>query len=153
MTTTAPDAPPADAAASTTPRSRRLLVAFLVFVAIVVAVAVLVVGRPWGVSGAGEAVLASLDTDRVHAVYLSTDIVYFGVVTDARGDFFTLGDAFFLRATPGEDGDDAQPQGLVPVAVSDEVGGDGDLLVNANEVVRIQTLTPESEIARAIRPR
>jgi hypothetical protein len=152
MTTTAPDTQPVVDSASSPPRFRRLLAISVVFVAIL-AIAVLAVVRPWGVSGAGEAVRASLDGDRVHAVYLTNDVIYFGLVTDAKGDFFTLADAFFLRTPPGEDGDDAESRGLVPVAVSDLFGGDGDMLVNANEVVRIETLSPDSEIARAIRLR
>lgn len=116
-------------------------------------VALLVAFAPRGGSGAGEAVLESVDSDRVHAVYLTTDLVYFGLVTEAEGDFFLLKDAFFLRENQPEGANEdteVEDPGLVPVPVSQEVGGDGDLLVNANEVLRIQTLAEDSEIAKAL---
>ncbi|MCB0878166.1 MAG: hypothetical protein KDC46_04215 [Thermoleophilia bacterium] len=106
-----------------------------------------------GGGGAGSAVVDSIDTGKVQAIYLTNDVVYFGLVDDsAHGDFFTLRDAFYLRsASTDEQGKDKDTAGqLVPVPVSSEVGGDGDLHVNANEVVRIQTLKDDSDIAKAI---
>lgn len=134
-------------------RSTQGVLLLLAAILVIPLVALLVAFAPRGGSGAGEAVLESVDSDRVQAVYLTTDLVYFGLVTEAEGDFFLLKDAFFLRENQPEGADEnteAEDAGLVPVPVSQEVGGDGDLLVNANEVLRIQTLTEDSEIASAI---
>lgn len=108
-----------------------------------------------GSGGAGNDVVDGLEPDAVHAVYLTDDLVYFGRVEDARGSFFELRDAFFLRRIDGAAaaGDERTPTEapeteLVPV--SQEVGGTGTLLVNASEVMRIQTLDEDSEIVRTL---
>lgn len=119
------------------------------------ALAFLTLGSARG--GAGDELLEGLDRDAVHAVYLTNDLVYFGRVADGRGAFFELDDAHFLRRTSGgedpaaSDEQDAAATGeteLVPV--SQEVGGTGMLLVNADAVVRVQTLDEGSEIARTL---
>lgn len=105
--------------------------------------------------GSGAAVVDALDRDAVHAVYLTNDFVYFGRLAETRGDFFELEDAYFLRRSPSPD--DSTAAGDAPsdgetelVPVSQEVGGTGVLLVNAAEVVRIQTLEDDSEIVRTL---
>lgn len=109
-----------------------------------------------GSSGkAGSAITDSLDPEAIHAIYLSDNVVYFGFVGEARGDFFVLEDAFYLRSTEGDDAADAKDDEkreptLAPVPVSAEVGGDGNVLVNGTEVLRVQTLTEDSSITKAI---
>lgn len=106
-----------------------------------------------GASGSGQDVVDSVDSGKIQAVYLTNDLVYFGLVTDAHGDFFELQDAFYLRRS--DDGDtagdkDAAEPTLVPVPVSEEVDGSGNLLVNAREVLRIQPLDAKSKIAKIV---
>jgi hypothetical protein len=132
-------------------RSTQSVLLVLAAILVVPIVALLIAFMPVGGSGAGDSVVDAVDSDRVQAVYLTNDLVYFGIVTEPSGDFFTLQDAFFLRGAEeeGNEGEDSEPR-LVPVPVSQEVGGEGDLLVNANEVLRIQALAKDSEIAAAI---
>lgn len=112
--------------------------------------------------GAGVSLVDGLDADAVHAVYLTNDLVYFGRVADAHGAFFELEDAYFLRRSQSAAPSEAEPEAgaetpsegeteLVPV--SQEVGGTGTLLVNAHEVVRVQPLADDSEIAQTLEDR
>ncbi len=141
---TTADTAPADAPV----RSTQGVLIVLGLILLVPVIAALVAFAPRGGAGAGTSLVESVDTDRVQAVYLTNDIVYFGIVDDADGDFFVLRDAFFLRSQESDD-EDAAGQ-LVPVSVGEEVGGDGDLRINAREVLRVQALDDDSEIARAI---
>jgi hypothetical protein len=114
-------------------------------------VALVVVLLP-GASGGGNDIVESVDADRIQAVYLTNDLVYFGVVGESHGEFFELNDAFYLRrsAEAETEGSDAAEPTLVPVPVSEEVDGTGNLLVNAREVLRIQSLDDDSEIAKIV---
>ena len=145
------DADTTPAAASDAPvRSTQGVLVVLGLLLLVPVVAAMFVFAPRGGSGAGTALVDSVDTDKVQAIYLSNDIVYFGLVDDeAHGDYFVLRDAFFLRSAEAAEDEEATP-GLEPVAVSEEIGGDGDLRVNAREVLRVQALDDESEIAGVI---
>jgi hypothetical protein len=106
--------------------------------------------------GSGSSVADEVREDRIQAVYMTSDLVYFGQVRAGSGDFLRVENAFFLRRTSGEaadgknaaDDDGGGDTELVPV--SQEVGGEDDMLVNTGEVFRIQDLSPDSEIASTI---
>lgn len=92
-----------------------------------------------------------VDSDRIQAVYLANDRVFFGNLEAGEGDFVELHDAYFLRAKAAEEakeGEEAAATSLVPV--EQEVGGDGTLVVNSGEIVLVQNLTAESPIAKEI---
>jgi hypothetical protein len=125
----------------------------LVLGAIIVLPLLLVIGVLL-LRGSGSSVADEVREDRIQAVYMTSDLVYFGQVRAGSGDFLRIENAYFLRRTPGADAEDedapadAGDTELVPV--SQEVGGEDDMLVNAGEVVRIQDLSPDSEIASTI---
>lgn len=153
-TSTSPSADTGTDVAAPPVRSTTSVLVVLGAILLVPVVALLFAFAPrGGGGGAGAQLVKGLDDDAVHAVYLTNDNVYFGFVGDAHGDFFVLEDAFFLRsaASEGDKGDEAEPT-LQTVPVSEEVGGDGNLLVNGNEVLRVQALTKDSNIAKAVEP-
>ncbi len=129
-----------------------LLLAGLVAVPVLVLLALLVLRG--GDNDASTGVVGLVDGDRVQAVYLTNDLVFFGRMREGEGDFFVLEDAFFLRDTPiaaaDEDEGDTEAGGVQLVPVSEGVGGDGDLVINAAEVVRVQDLESDAEIATSI---
>jgi hypothetical protein len=103
-----------------------------------------------GATGAAD-LEDGVDTDRIQAVYLANDRVFFGKLEAGEGDFVELHDAYFLRAKAAEqakDGEEAAVTSLIPV--EQEVGGDGTLVVNSSEIVLAQNLTSGSPIAKEI---
>ena len=111
---------------------------------------VIVCLRGAGSDGAGADFADTVRDDRIQAVYLASDEVFFGSITDAEGDTFILSDAFFLRRTEAAGDEEEAADSLNLVSVAQDVGGDGDLIINAREVVRIQNLTADAEIAQSI---
>lgn len=101
-----------------------------------------------GSSGAGGHVADAVNGDRVQAVYMANDRVFFGSIEELDGDWFELQDAFYLRRGTADSEEKAATTDLVPI--QQEVGGDGDMVVNTREVVLIQDLAKDSEIAREI---
>ena len=106
-----------------------------------------------GGSGAtgGADLEGGVDSDRIQAVYLVNDRVFFGRLEAGDGDFVELHDAYFLRAKAAEEakeGEEAAVTSLIPV--EQEVGGDGTLVVNSREIVLVQNLTADSPIAEEI---
>jgi len=106
-----------------------------------------------GQSGSGD-VAEGVRDNRLQAVYMANDRVFFGDVEALSGDWFELRDAFYLRrsanenAAAGADAPEATTTDLVPI--QQEVGGDGDMLVNSREVVLVQDLAADSDISRKI---
>lgn len=142
-------APAADAPVRSTTSVLGLL-AVLVAVPLLVLIAIMTF-RGSGTEGAGAAFADSVDEDRIQAVYLASDEVFFGRVRDGEGGVFILEDAFFLRRTEAAEGADEEADaGLDLVSVAQDVQGAGDLVVNAAEVVRIQDLQADAEIAESI---
>lgn len=126
-----------------------LLLAGLVAVPLLVLL-VIVCLRGAGSDGAGADFADSVRDDRIQAVYLASDEVFFGSVTDAEGDVFVLSDAYFLRRSEASADEKDAAGSLDLVSVAKDVGGDGDLVVNAREVVRVQNLAADAEIAQSI---
>jgi hypothetical protein len=127
-----------------------LLLAGLVLVPLLVLLAIICL-RGGGSSGTGADFADAVNDDRIQAVYMASDEVFFGSIDDADGDVFVLHDAYFLRRTEAStDAKDAE-EGLNLVSVAQDVGGDGDLVINAREVVRVQNLAADAEIAKSIK--
>lgn len=133
------EAPPRPAAAVAA------VVAVLVLIAAVGLLALLLGGRD---AGAGSDAVAGIRENRVQAVYMTNDDVFFGDLRTAEGDWVQLKDAYFLRsAANGARKEEAE---LQVVSVAQGIGGDGDLLINAREILRVQNLAADSDIAGAI---
>lgn len=126
-----------------------LLLAALVAVPLLLLLLLLTL-RGAGSDGAGANFVDTIVDDRIQAVYLASDEVFFGSITDAEGEVLVLQDAFFLRRTKASGDDKDAADGLDLVSVAQDVGGDGNLLINAREVVRIQNLAADAEIAQSI---
>lgn len=129
-----------------------LLLAACVLIPLLIAITIFFLPSRSSGSSA-DSIIDSLSKNSIHAVYLSDDSIYFGLVGEPRGNFFVLKDAFFLRANDSSavDGKAESEPRLTPVPASAEVGGDGNVLINANEVLRVQTLAKDSPIAKAIK--
>ena len=129
-----------------------LLLAGLVALPLVVLLVIVMLRGGTGSGGTGAEFADAIDDERIQAVYLASDEVFFGTIGDADGDVLVLRDAFFLRRTGAAAGDkDAEPaDSLDLVSVATDVGGDGDLLINAAEIVRIQNLAADAEIAQSV---
>ncbi len=127
-----------------------LFLAWLVVLPVIVLLAIVCLRGGGSGGGAGADFADAVREDRIQAVYMASDEVFFGSIEDADGDVFVLKDAFFLRRTEAPaDSKDAEGS-LNLVSVAQDVGGDGDLVVNANEVVRVQNLAADAEIAQSI---
>ncbi|MBC7459943.1 MAG: hypothetical protein H7287_01135 [Thermoleophilia bacterium] len=140
-TTDATDAAPAS-------RDTRAVVGILGVIAVLILIGVLVaiwIGRS---SGNSPGVLDGVRSNRIQAVSLTSDTVYFGHLKQRAGDWFELEDAYYLRNTP--DAKDATKSTTAVVSVKQQAGGDGNLLLNAREVLVVQNLTAGSAIAKAI---
>ncbi|MGH2684690.1 MAG: hypothetical protein ACRDJP_04400 [Actinomycetota bacterium] len=91
----------------------------------------------------------TVDPDRFQAVFLENDRVYFGHLEEAGDDFYLLTDAFFIEEMPAQTED--QPPVREVVSVREEFQGpDDEMLVAIEDVVLIQNLRPDSEVAEAI---
>lgn len=139
---------PADSPVRST-SSVLLLLAGLLAVPILILLVVVTL-RGGGSDGAGADFADATREDRIQAVYLASDEVFFGEITDAEGDVFVLRDAFFLRRAAAAGDDEEAADSLDLVSVAQDVGGDGNLVVNAREVVRVQNLAADAEIAQSI---
>lgn len=139
---------PADSPVRST-SSVLLLLAGLLAVPILILLVVVTL-RGGGSDGAGADFADAAREDRIQAVYLASDEVFFGEITDAEGDVFVLRDAFFLRRAAAAGDDEEAADSLDLVSVAQDVGGDGNLVVNAREVVRVQNLAADAEIAQSI---
>lgn len=87
-----------------------------------------------------------VDDSRIQAVVLSNDSVFFGRLRVASAEFFELRDAHFLQqSVEGETVDRAA------VPLTEQVHGPEDrMLIRRDEVIAIENLSPESDIAQQI---
>ena len=102
-----------------------------------------------GPSGPADMLASRVDTDAVQAVELSTGRVYFGRVRADDEAWVELRDAYSLRrAEEGDSTPEDETAGTTElVPVSQEIGGDGTIMINASDIVSVQNLTSESPIA------
>lgn len=109
------------------------------------------VGGGGGASTGGADLAEGIDEDRIQAVYLANDRVFFGRLEAGDGDWVELHDAYFLRAKAAEEAKEGEEAGVTSlIPVEQEVGGDGTLVVNTSEIVLVQDLTKGSPIAKEI---
>jgi hypothetical protein len=140
-------------AAVTTPRTARLVRAIagaIVTLAVIALLAIALLGSDGDQAGADLA--SEARENRVQAVYLSNDQVLFGTLEARDGAWVELLDAYSLRNEPAAEGEDPAEQGsrLQVVPANATVGGDGNVVINAEEVVLLQNLAADSDIARAV---
>jgi hypothetical protein len=90
-----------------------------------------------------------VDPDRYQAVYLVNGQVYFGHLEDAGDELYLVQEAFFIAEVPGE-GEGAPPIQQVRSVREEFHQPDGDILIPKQAVIRVDNLTPDSEVALAI---
>ncbi|MCW2927468.1 MAG: hypothetical protein JWM86_1436 [Thermoleophilia bacterium] len=150
----APESPADSTLEPTTsqPRSTAFVLGVLgAIVALPLLVIVLVLLTRGGNGGGADELLDGIREDRLQAVYLTDGSVYFGDLRAGNGDWLDLRDAFFLRRTEAAAKDGAAAKAstdLVPIG--EVLGGDGDMTLNATEVLQVQDLAKDAEIATAI---
>jgi len=105
--------------------------------------------RGSGGSGQADDLMDGVRTNRVQAVYLSNERLFFGNLEAIGGGWLKLSDGYFLRQSAAGGEKDAEA-GTDLVPVQQEVGGDGDIVINAAEVTLVQNLAANSQIAQQI---
>jgi hypothetical protein len=90
----------------------------------------------------------AVDSDRWQAVFLSNGQVYFGHLTVASDEFYELREAFYIRESPPEEG---QPPTREVRALSSEFHQpENRMLIRKDEVLFVENLRPDSDVAEAI---
>lgn len=151
----------ADAAADTiamapAPRSGRSVLAILgALIALPLLIVILVMLMRGTGSRSGEGAAEGVRSGRVQSVELTNGRVLFGRLEAREGGWVVLEDAFFLRRTGGAaaggaNGADDDEAGTELVPISAEQGGDGDIVINAAEIVSFQNLAKDSDIGSKI---
>lgn len=137
-------------------RSTRAVVGILgsIIGAIVLVLVVILLVRSGSLTGssASRDLARSSNADRIQAVYLADDSVYFGRVRAGHGDWILLKDAYFLRraaADAAAKGETSASQTEI-VPVSQAVGGTGDMRINVAQITVVQDLAARSDIASTI---
>lgn len=93
---------------------------------------------------------------RIQSVELTNQRVLFGRLEELSEGWLVLRDAYFLRrsdaaaATGGADPATAPGAGVELVSIEAEQGGDGDVVLNADDVVLFQNLAEDAQIATEI---
>lgn len=99
--------------------------------------------------GRGDPFAGRVDRARFQAVILSNDKVYFGRLTKASDDFYSLDDAYFLRESRTTE--EAEPTRAV-VPVNREIHApDNRMLIRRADVVLVENLAKDSPVQREIR--
>ena len=83
------------------------------------------------------------------AVFLNNGQVYYGIISDSQGQFYTLEDVYYvLKQNPKEEG--GQPQ-LSLVKMGKEFHGPEDLIyINRDQIVYVENLKPKGEVVLKI---
>jgi hypothetical protein len=142
---------PASAPVRSTRAVLGLLGALLgIIVLIVVLVLITTVDFGDGGSGGGADLVDGVNHDRFQAVSLTSGLTYFGKLAEADGDWVVLKDAYYLRNASSGEASTKTPSAndtkyeVVPFA--DQVGGTGDMRINAREIQVVQDLKSTSPI-------
>jgi hypothetical protein len=91
----------------------------------------------------------AVDTDRWQAVFLSNGQVYFGHLTVASDEFYELREAFFIQESPSAE--EGQPPTREIRALSSEFHQpENRMLIRKDEVLFVENLRPDSDVAEAI---
>ena len=91
----------------------------------------------------------TVDEERFQAVVLDNDRVYFGHLEAAGDDFYLLTNAFFVQETAAQEEDQAPLREVVSI-VEEFHDPDDEMLIAIDDVVLIQNLRADSEVAEAI---
>jgi hypothetical protein len=90
-----------------------------------------------------------VDDDRIQSVFLQDGRVFFGSLEEASDDYYLLRNAYFVQQTPGEKKDDPPTQ-EVRARVSEVHGPEDRMLIAKDDVVIIENLSNDSELAKTI---
>lgn len=122
---------------------KRILLGLLIGVALgglIYLAVVLLTADPFG---------GAVDESRYQAVFLDDGRVYFGRLEEGSDEFYQLREAFYIQEVPGESEGDPPTQQVQPL--STEFHGPEDrMLIAKDDVVVVENLRPDSEVAEAI---
>jgi hypothetical protein len=91
----------------------------------------------------------TVETDRWQAVFLSNGRVYFGHLTVASDEFYELRDVFYIQETASTE--EGQPPTRQVRPLSTEFHQpENRMLIRKEEVVLVENLRPDSDVAEAI---
>jgi hypothetical protein len=85
---------------------------------------------------------------RYQAVFLSDGRVYFGNLEEGGEDFYELRNAFFIEEIPGPEGE--APTRQVRPVTEEFQQPEGSVLIAKDQVVVVENLRPDSDVAEAI---
>ena len=124
---------------------KKLLIGIIILVAIVLVIFAIVKG---GVFSGGAAKASAYQ-----AVFLANNQVYFGKVSGANSQFITLRDIYYLQVNPGAQQPPDPGRGDVSlIKLGSELHGPTDeMRVNRDQVLIIETLREDSQVAQAIK--
>jgi hypothetical protein len=91
----------------------------------------------------------TVNPDRWQAVFLQDGGVYFGHLEPGGEDFYVLRDAFFIQETPPEEEGGAPGREVQPISAQFH-GPENLVVINIDQVVAIENLSPQSEVTAAI---
>lgn len=90
-----------------------------------------------------------VDERRYQAVFLDDGRVYFGRLEDGSDEFYLLQEAFYIQEVPGETEEDPPTQQVQPLSAEFH-GPEDRMLIAKDDVVVVENLRPDSEVAGAI---
>ena len=124
---------------------KKLLIVIIILVAIVLVIFAIVKG---GVFSGGAAKASAYQ-----AVFLANNQVYFGKVSGANSQFITLRDIYYLQVNPGAQQPPDPGRGDVSlIKLGSALHGPTDeMRVNRDQVLIIETLREDSQVAQAIK--
>jgi len=119
---------------------------------ILFAVLAVVLIKNSGSDGSSDGIEGGIRANRIQAVYLTDGQVLFGDVEVGDGEWMKLSNGYRLRRsdTAAKEGAAPKDSSLEVVSIAGDTGGDGDRLINANEVIAIENLIADSPIAQRI---
>ncbi|MCW2950666.1 MAG: hypothetical protein JWN41_1679 [Thermoleophilia bacterium] len=135
--------------AGATPRDTRAVMAILGALLLLIAVAIVVAICVNQASNSDSSnVIDGVRANRIQAVTLTTDAVYFGRLKQRGSDWVELQNAYFLRSAA--DPKDATKKTTTLASVKEQAGGDGNLLINVRQVLAVQNLAASAPITKSI---
>jgi len=125
---------------------KKLLIGFIIVVAIILVIFAIVKG---GAFSSGSAAKAS----GYQAVFMANNQVYFGKATGISSQFITLRDIYYLQVNPGAQQPPDPGRGDVSlIKLGSELHGPTDeMKINRDQVLLIETLREDSQVAQAIK--
>lgn len=88
-----------------------------------------------------------IDQTTYQAVFLTNDQIYFGRLKNINSDYLILSDVYYAKVN--EDGAGQ----LVKLGAGEPHGPKGEMIINQNQILFWENLTPDSPVVKAIQQR